>query len=139
MHQQILQESMVDEQTVNYVYNRYIDLLQQDKNATIESILKEEPMATKLRQSTSHPLNIIEREIEQAVIDKLYQEEETQDIQHMIAKFYNKFDELHEQSINQALAKGPSIQQLKNEVKYRIPERWTKRFHKYDIVDINIY
>jgi len=57
----------------------------------------------------------------------------------MIAKFYNKFDELHEQSINQALAKGPSIDQLKHEVKYRIPERWTKRFHKYDIVDINIY
>jgi len=24
-------------------------------------------------------------------------------------------------------------------VKYRIPERWTKKFHKYDIVDINIY
>jgi len=28
---------------------------------------------------------------------------------------------------------------LKNEVKYRIPERWTKKFHKYDIVDINIF
>jgi hypothetical protein len=57
----------------------------------------------------------------------------------MIAKFYNKFDELHEQSINQALAKDPNREQLRNEVKYRIPERWTKRFHKYDIVDINIY
>ncbi len=32
---------VVDEQTVNYVYNRYIDLLQQDKNASIETILKE--------------------------------------------------------------------------------------------------
>ena len=57
----------------------------------------------------------------------------------MIAKFYNKFDELHEQSVNQALAKSPNKEQLRNEVKYRIPERWTKRFHKYDIVDINIY
>ena len=73
------------------------------------------------------------------MIDKLYQEEETQDIQHMIAKFYNKFDELHEQSVNQTLAKSPNKDQLKNEVKYRIPERWTKKFHKYDIVDINIY
>ena len=57
----------------------------------------------------------------------------------MIAKFYNKFDELHEQSVNVALAKSPNRQQMKNEVKYRIPDRWTKKFHKYDIVDINIY
>jgi len=35
-------------------------------------------------------------EIKQAVIDRLLQEEETLEIQHMIAKFYNKFDELHE-------------------------------------------
>ena len=28
---------------------------------------------------------------------------------------------------------------MKKEIKYRIPERWTKSFHKYDIVDINIY
>ena len=28
---------------------------------------------------------------------------------------------------------------MKKEIKYRIPERWTKCFHKYDIVDINIY
>ena len=27
---------------------------------------------------------------------------------------------------------------MKNEVKYRIPDRWTKPFHFYDIVDINI-
>lgn len=57
----------------------------------------------------------------------------------MIAKFYNKFDELHESSVNQALALSPNKQQMKKEVKYRIPERWTKKFHKYDIVDINIY
>jgi len=57
----------------------------------------------------------------------------------MIARFYNKFDELHEQSVAQALAKSPNKEQLKKEVKYRIPERWTRKFHKYDIVDINIY
>ena len=78
-------------------------------------------------------------DLQQAVIDKLYQEEETQDIQQMIAKFYNKFDELHEQSVQHALAKSPNKDILKQEVKYRIPERWTKKFHKYDIVDINIF
>lgn len=57
----------------------------------------------------------------------------------MIAKFYNKFDELHEQSVQHALAKSPNKDILKQEVKYRIPERWTKKFHKYDIVDINIF
>jgi hypothetical protein len=56
----------------------------------------------------------------------------------MIAKFYNKFDELHEQSIVQALAKSPNKELLKNEVKYRIPERWTKKFHKHDIIDIQL-
>ena len=24
-------------------------------------------------------------------------------------------------------------------MKYRIPDRWTRKFHKYDVVDINIY
>lgn len=80
-----------------------------------------------------------ERDLEQAVIDKLYQEEETQEIQHMIAKFYDKFDELHEQSVGQTLSKGPNKEQLRNDVKYRIPERWTKKFNKYDVIDINIY
>lgn len=27
---------------------------------------------------------------------------------------------------------------IKNEVKYRIPERWTKNFHKHDIVSMEI-
>ena len=84
-------------------------------------------------------MGFTEMDLQQAVIDKLYQEEETQDIQQMIAKFYNKFDELHEQSVQQALAKSPNKDILKKEVKYRIPDRWTKKFHKYDIVDINIY
>lgn len=57
----------------------------------------------------------------------------------MIARFYNKFDELHEQSLIQALAKSPNKQQVKNEVKYKIPERWTKRFHLHDIVPLKMF
>ena len=89
-------ETFVDETIVTYVYNRYIELLQQDKNATIDSILKEDAVVARLRESAQAGMSYTERDIEQAVIEKLYQEEETQDIQHMIAKFYNKFDELHE-------------------------------------------
>ena len=120
-------------------------MLQQDKNASIEQILREEPILSQIQaQLVVGPGGTVvsgytERDIEQAVIDKLYQEEETQDIQQMIAKFYNKFDELHEQSVTQALSKQPNIDQLKNQVKYRIPDRWTKKFHKYDVVDINIF
>ena len=33
-------------------------------------------------------------------MEKLYKEEENAEIQEMITKFYNKFDELHEQSVN---------------------------------------
>jgi hypothetical protein len=57
----------------------------------------------------------------------------------MIARFYDKFDELHEQSVNQALARSPNKAQVKNEIKYKIPERWTKKFHKHDIVPLNLY
>lgn len=56
----------------------------------------------------------------------------------MIAQFYNKFDELHEQSLTQALAKSPNKNMIKNEVKYRIPERWTKGFYKHDVVAMDI-
>ena len=42
-------QSKVDEQIVNYVYNRYIEMLQQDKNATIEAILREEPIASQIQ------------------------------------------------------------------------------------------
>ena len=74
------------------------------------------------------------RELEAAVIEKLQAEEESAEIQDMIARFYNKFDELHEQSVQAALAKSPNRNLVKNEIKYKIPERWTKPFHKHDIV-----
>ena len=57
----------------------------------------------------------------------------------MIAQFYNKFDELHEQSLTAALAKSPNKQTIKNEVKYRIPQRWIKGFYKQDVVSLDIY
>ena len=76
--------------------------------------------------------------MEIAVFQKIYAEEESADIQQMIAQFYNKFDELHEQSLTQALAKSPNKIMIKNEVKYRIPERWTKKFHKQDVVSMEI-
>ncbi len=79
-----------------------------------------------------------EQDIEVAVFQRLYAEEESADIQQMIAQFYNKFDELHEQSLTQALAKSPNKAMIKNEVKYRIPERWTKGFHKHDVVSMDI-
>ena len=81
---------------------------------------------------------ISEHEIEVAVFQRLYAEEESADIQQMIAQFYNKFDELHEQSLTQALAKSPNKAMIKNEVKYRIPERWTKSFYKHDVVSMDI-
>ena len=76
-----------------------------DKNASIDQVLKEDIVQQHIHQQLElGPRgNIIkgytEADIERAVIDKLNQEEETNDIQKMIAKFYNKFDELHEQSI----------------------------------------
>jgi hypothetical protein len=68
----------------------------------------------------------------------MYQEEESVDIQHMIAQFYNKFDELHEKSLMTALASNPNREVIKNEVKYRIPDRWTKKFNKHDIVSLDL-
>lgn len=56
----------------------------------------------------------------------------------MIAQFYNKFDELHEQSLTTALAKSPNKQSIKNEVKYRVPEQWTKKFRKSDILSAEV-
>ena len=52
----------------------------------------------------------------------------------MIARFYNKFDELHEQSVQAALAKSPNKVQVKNEIKYKIPARWMRPFYKHDII-----
>lgn len=97
-------------------------------------MLKQEPFATYIAEGL---LN--EREVERAVYTKIYVEEESQDIQKMIAQFYNKFDELHEQSLTAALSRSPNKNSIKNEVKYRIPTRWTKSFHKQDVISMDIF
>ena len=43
-------------------------------------------------------------------MERMFAEEENLEIQEMIARFYDKFDELHEHSINKALAKSPNKQ-----------------------------
>lgn len=37
-----------------------------------------------------------------------------------------------------ALAQNPNREIIKNEVKYRIPDRWTKKFNKHDIVSLDL-
>jgi hypothetical protein len=83
--------------------------------------------------STAYP-QVTPQEVEQAVIERLQAEEESAEIQDMIARFYNKFDELHEQSVQSALANSLNRLQAKNEIKHKIPERWTRKFHKHDII-----
>ena len=39
--------------------------------------------------------------------------------------------------MTQALARSPNKITMKNEVKYRIPERWTRPFHKEDILGVD--
>ena len=75
------------------IYERFLGLLDEDKNATIDDVLRQEDVTRVL--STAYPL-VTPQEVEQAVIERLQAEEESAEIQDMIARFYNKFDELHE-------------------------------------------
>eukprot|EP00347_Sterkiella_histriomuscorum_P022188 403331364 len=135
-NQQYIQNSAnIEERAINQVYDRYLQILQQENQPPrVDDILREESFA---REFSGVQLD--EQQIEAAVMERLQAEEESAEIQEMIAKFYNKFDELHEQSVSLALAKSPNKQQVKNEIKYKIPERWTKRFHKHDIIPLTHY
>ena len=124
---------LLDPDLVTQVYQAYAAQLGRDRNAKIQDVLAQEPFFSLMQQGL-----FSEMDIEAAVFQKIYAEEESADIQQMIAQFYNKFDELHEQSLTQALAKSPNKVMIKNEVKYRIPERWTKKFHKQDVVSMEI-
>lgn len=126
--------SLLSPELIHQVYSAYVQLLSRDKNAKVKDVLAQEPFAQLLGQGL-----FTEQDMEMAVYQRLYAEEESADIQQMIAQFYNKFDELHEQSLTAALARSPNKTLIKNEVKYRIPERWTKQFHKEDIVSMDIY
>ena len=89
--------SNIDEQALKLVYDRYLQVLQVNKNATIDDVLNEEDVKNQLRylqQMTGQAYG--PRELEAAVIERLQAEEESAEIQDMIARFYNKFDELHE-------------------------------------------
>ena len=116
-------QMLLDPDLVTQVYQAYAAQLGRDRNAKIKDVLNQEPFFSLMQQGL-----FSEQDIEVAVFQKIYAEEESADIQQMIAQFYNKFDELHEQSLTQALAKSPNKVMIKNEVKYRIPERWTKKF-----------
>ena len=48
------------------------------------------------RQLSYYQVSAASRDLEAAVIEKLHAEEESAEIQDMITRFYNKFDELHE-------------------------------------------
>jgi uncharacterized membrane protein YheB (UPF0754 family) len=119
---------------VTQVYKTFLRRRSEDKQVSIKDVLSQEPYASQISQGIFN-----ERELEKSVQNRLLQEEESGDIQKMIAQFYNKFDELHEQSLTAALSKNSDKQSLKNEIKYHIPQRWTKNFHKYDIVSMDIY
>ena len=81
----------INEGLLKQIYERYLQVIQEDKDAKISQVLKEEPFVQIIAQQ-----KLSERDIEAAIFDKLYAEEESADIQQMIAQFYNKFDELHE-------------------------------------------
>jgi hypothetical protein len=81
----------IDVGLIQQVYQNFLNLSAQNPNAQIKDVLRQEPFATYIQEGL---LN--EKEVERAVYTKIYVEEESQDIQKMIAQFYNKFDELHE-------------------------------------------
>ena len=85
---------LLDPEMVTQVYQTYAAQLSRDRNAKIKDVLQQEPFLSLLQQGL-----FSEQDMEIAVFQKIYAEEESADIQQMIAQFYNKFDELHEQSL----------------------------------------
>lgn len=63
---------------MNYVYDRYIEMLQYNKNASIDTILREDFIRDEIQKqlrvdAQGHIVQgYTEKDIEQAVIDKLY-------------------------------------------------------------------
>lgn len=84
-------QMLIDQDLVSQVYQTYVQVLAHDKNAKVKDVLMQEPFVSLMQQGT-----FSENDMELAVIQRLYAEEESADIQQMIAQFYNKFDELHE-------------------------------------------
>ena len=67
--------NQLDEKSIKYIYDRYLQLLQEDKNATIQQVLVEEPFK---RQFSGSKLD--EKEIEAAVMERMFAEEENLEI-----------------------------------------------------------
>lgn len=77
---QSIRNMHMDPEIVNQIYQVYVQLLAQDKNAKIKDVLVQEPYLSLMQQGL-----ISEQEIEVAVFQRLYAEEESADIQQMIA------------------------------------------------------
>lgn len=71
MHSQML----IDQDVVSQVYQSYVQLLSHDKNAKVKDILVQEPFFSLLQQGS-----FSENDMELAVIQRLYAEEESADI-----------------------------------------------------------
>lgn len=63
--QNLKSPNQVDEKALKQVYDRYLQMLQEDKNAKLEHVLKEETFA---RQFSGR---LDEKEIEAAVMERL--------------------------------------------------------------------
>lgn len=64
----------MDEKALNLVYDRYLEILQEDKNAKLEDVLKEERF---VRQFSS---GLDEQELEEALMEKFKNEDESNKI-----------------------------------------------------------
>ena len=66
---------MIDPELINQVYQAYIGLLSSDKNAKVRDVLHQEPFLSLLHQGL-----FTEQDMEVAVFQRLYAEEESADI-----------------------------------------------------------
>ena len=65
----------IDPDNLNSIYEKYLVLLQEDATAKISEVLKYEPYSTQKAQG-----QYTDEDIENAIYNKLYQEEETSGI-----------------------------------------------------------
>jgi hypothetical protein len=65
----------IDPESLNQIYEKYLSLLQVDATAKISEVLRQEPFQTQKAQG-----QYTDEDIENAIYNKLYQEEETSGI-----------------------------------------------------------
>lgn len=71
---------LLDPEIVTQVYQTYAAQLSRDRNAKIKDVLQQEPFNSLMQQGV-----FSEQDMEIAVFQKIYAEEESADIQQMIA------------------------------------------------------